>query len=594
MEIRNPSGASVKGFAPSAFGGLTGSVSGAQRIANVAAFASARTAALATGGVVFIDGVYEIAGAPVDFRASPGLSIYCGTNARIIQYTDNIQGLMIGGAKVMLTGLLEVWYANAQGTSGAATLQDGSGGANAVEFWNLKQAVIGGIRTYRGARGFHIPQVDADGLGSNLFFDNAIQSLDVNFASYRPMDFRSFNGGSTTSHIQSVKLRGQGIGTRTNMNIAAVFTSMELAISSFNVEHMSPGGVASADTITSGTVVPAGSQVALQGAIVLSDSQLSIQQTHYEGIEPKVDHLGMVFLQSFSSFTTDQFAMVFSYFLNANGVTFSHLVRMFGTAPSADIRRIYERNNTVTSAVLDLAYSAAALTRADVKFGPSTYRTSLSLTGNVVATNDQKVIKEVEGRAVRPYVTGRYYSSDDANGAAVVVTKRLYAHRIEVFAPIKVDLLAAYVNTAQASSEALYALYNHDGTTQPGSLVAQVNAKVSTATTTTQSGTVTGSPLIAPGVYWGSFIGYSTIAGTMPTIVTVAQAVANDQNTNLGGADGAFVNASGSANSGVFADITIADNAAWTAFTMPTTFPAATISNAAPTPRVLFRTAAVV
>lgn len=211
---------------------------------------------------------------------------------------------------------------------------------------------------------------------------------------------------------------------------------------------------------------------------------------------------------------------------------------------------------------------------------------------SAVGTQSQRVVKVIDDYPRRrPFVAGSYYSSEaDGNSSVQVINGRLYAMSAEVTEPITIDQLAVNVVTLQANSSCILGAWQHNGTNQPGPLIAQTG-KVGTTVGNTQAGTITAQVLM-PGRYWWSTICYAT--GTTPTLTSVTQAVANEQSITIGAPDMGAFNGSVNAASGIYADVTIADATAWAAYTLPSTFPTATVNRSTGTPRVAFRASVVV
>jgi len=565
-------------YIPTQFGAVAGTGrSAGERAANATAIGSMLTAAVADGALAYIDTVYEIASTPINAKAMNRLNLDSSPTGRIIQYTNDIPGIQIGGAWLRI-GRLRVDYNAQQGSSGASITANGTGGANAFEFWQLTRSHIGLLQADQAARGIHIPQADANGSGQSQVFSNTIEDIEITRYSYRGMDLQSV-GGSTGNVFGNVYLRGNGIGSRPNVNIPLVMINFndECIFNQLNIEHCSPFAIASGDSVNA------------SGLINLSSANIIINALHVEGIEPKADDKAIVYAQSASGCDIRGFGFSTSYFLSANGCTKFHLARLFGTDAHVRIDRIVEHAHTLTGAVMDLGYAASALTTSSLHIGRFIQRTNIGLLSNVLPTNDQKVLKEVNARPVPNWLRAGRVFGPRGNGNGTlnpIIGSRLYATPFQVDHPVSVDKLYVYCANLVASSEVRMAIYHDDGTNQPGAKIAEVSAVVSTAGTGSKNGTITSPPVLLPGRYWGVVIGYNTAAGALPGLVGINAAVANVANHDLGGADMSFMGSSASASGGVYADVTIADATAWGAYVFPSTFPTGTLHTNAVTPHV--------
>ncbi|WP_066477441.1 MULTISPECIES: hypothetical protein [unclassified Sphingomonas] len=571
------------------FGAVSGSdVSNAQRTKNREKIMEAHVEARGLGLGLLLDGQYEIGGGPLDLRGA-GTMIYCGSNARIRQFSNDVQIVQFGGDLSSITGTLNLWHDQVQGNTGASIVRDGTGGAIAFELWDAVRCTIDQIRTFRSAYGVCIADANADGT-ANQMFDTTFGSIDVNYATYRGVDLRSRGGGSTASFIGALKVRGQGLGQRTDMNVPIVLGQMRLSVGCLNVEHMRYGAVVSADGLSR------------DGAIYLSDGQLTVDQLHFEGIEFVGNNRSLMLANTRSVIkarTTD----VHDIFLTtANGVTNAYLASLFGTGASVDLGMLELRtasgapNTGVIDAgvTLGLARSSAAVTRGEFRLGRVISSTGLSYI-SAVTTNDQRVTKEIDGVERRKaFRVGQMITGDnEANGTLLMLANTMYAHRVEIHEPVTFDQFVMRVTGAGGTgAEITAALYHHTGNPiQPGALVAAATGTKMAAAATGER-TMTGAGVIMPGVYW--FASQAFSPGVYPTVTAIAGSAANTSNTFVGTTTTDALNASGSAVTGVTVANNVADQAAWNAFAFPATFPAGAAPQVGATPRVALRASVVV
>lgn len=563
-------------------------VSNAARTRNQAALTRAAIEARAIGASVAAGGVYEIGGAPVDWRGA-GTAIVCGSNCRIRQFSNDVQIVQFGGDLSSISGTLNLWHDQVQGNTGASVVRDGTGGAIALELWDAVRCTVDQIRTFRSAYGVCIADANADGT-ANQMFDTTFGSIDVNYATYRGVDLRSRGGGSTASFIGALKVRGQGLGQRTDMNVPVVLGQMRLSVGCLNVEHMRYGAVVSADSLSR------------DGAIYLSDGQLTVDQLHFEGIEFVGNNRSLMLANTRSVIvarTTD----VHDIFLTtANSVTNAYLASLFGTGAHVNLGMLELRtaSGAPNTGVIDpgvtlgLVRSSAAVTRSEFRLGRVISGTGLTYT-SAATTNDQRVTKEIDGvERSKAFRVNQMVTNDvEANGTLLMVANTLYAHPVYIPEPVTIDQFLARVTGAGGTgAEVATAIYHHTGNPiQPGALVAQgTGTKMASASTGEK--TMTGAATLMPGWYW--FASQAFSPGVYPTVTAIAGSVANTSNTFVGTTTTDALNASGSAVTGVSVTNTVADQTAWNAFSFPATFPAGAAVRVGATPRVALRASVVV
>lgn len=566
-------------------GAVPGTVSAAQQAANATAIAACAQRSLLRHETYLIDNLYTVS-APINWRNVSYAHITFAGNSGFIQATDNVPLLQLGGQFVQVDGPMQLSYANQQGTTAAATGSDGVTGANALELWNFRRSTIQTVRMYRPARCLFLPQVDASGANSNYQFSNVFNTLDCSFFSYRGIELVSFNNGAsgqgamTGSVFNNTYIRGRGIGDRPNVNTGLVYRGGdEVIFNQLNFEHFSPGAVSSA-AVDPGNAGPI-------AVAIFTARAVRIKSLHYEGIEPKANEMALLHANSNTSIDVDGMVVSTSYFLTANGATRSHVARMFGTNATIKFQSGISFHDNTATGLVDLGYASAPLTRGSLLFEGSMADTDvLTLTGNVLPTNDQKVLRGVGYPVEKWPIVGRYLTVMNGNAAQILTSARLYAQETYVPVPVTTAQLGFFVSTAQASSDCITGIYNHDGSNQPGTLIVQATAH----TTTTAGGVRTAavpSTTLRRGRYWMATACYNTAAGTMPSLTTVSQNVSSAANAWIGGStDLTSQNASGSASSGVYSDLAIADAATWAAFTLPAVFPTATVNAISGTPLV--------
>ena len=439
---------------------------------------------------------------------------------------------------------------------------------------------VDGIRTYNAARAFCIPLTTG-----NIMFDCEFGVLDGRYCTYRGIDFQSIGGGSTNNVIHRLSIRGQGINQRTNMHVPAIFKQINLHIDGFNIEHCRPFAL-------SGN----GDGFANNGVVGLSAAYVSVNQMHFEGIEPVGNNKALVFAQSDCDWQCGRTEMHDPFLRSANGVTDFYLGSLYGTGANIETGHIaIGYTGSAGNGIIDsgcafkLGYSSAAVTRGRMEIGRIHRNDSILTYVSSILTNDRRVLRSVDGiLRRRVYVAGRAYGSDcDANVGFVPTAGRIYAHLVEITEPLTISDLQMYASTGQAGAQAIVGIYNFNGTNTPGNLLYG-----GSAFNTSSSGVcgVSGlSQVIMPGYYWFASIHYGS--GTLATMSAISQSVANWQNQILGGADAQHINASGNAISGVYADVTVSN---WSTYALPPAFPSATVNATSATPRVEFKASSVV